>query len=177
MDMQQIKKICRDSFVQRAFANEVMLGCRQYLSFKDTKTLPPYVRNAPGVTSHKICAGKISDLPGYHKEEQTFCNLCGLSSIISKEEFAKLLHLYTTGSSTGSSLVFDYCNMSFDENDVLYTYTEVEKLMGQNNFLIYEHIDSNQATVQFLSEHNKLYPQNKLALMPGINYVLAVKRR
>ena len=58
-----------------------------------------------------------------------------------------------------------------------YTYREIEQVLSDFGFLIYEHHDSGSATKAFCESYNKKNPQHEITAPKGVGYVLAVKKR
>lgn len=128
---------------------------------------------------------------GFYTEEIAFSSLLGLSYYISKEDFAQLLAKISKILKNGSSLIFDYPIPSTDAKSrqikqladaanermkAEYSYTEIEKMLENCGFLIYEHLDSEQATSRFFSEYYLAHPQSPTQAPQGVNYCLAVKK-
>ena len=57
-----------------------------------------------------------------------------------------------------------------------YTYHELEALLADAGFLIYEHLDAEQATEAFFREYNRAEPEHAMAAPEGVGYCLAVKK-
>ena len=128
---------------------------------------------------------------GFDAEKAAFGSLLGLSYYISKEDFAHLLAKTGKIWTNGSSLIFDYPASSSDAksqqtkqlaaaaNEQMkseYSYAEIEKLLADCGFLIYEHLDSEQATSRFFAEYNLAHPESPMQAPKGVNYCLAVKK-
>ena len=128
---------------------------------------------------------------GFDSEKSAFGSLLGLSYYISEENFAHLLAKISQTWSNGSSLLFDYPASSSDAksqqikqlasaaNEQMkseYSYNEIEKLLADCGFLIYEHLDSEQAASRFFAEYNLAHPESPMQAPKGVNYCLAVKK-
>ena len=88
----------------------------------------------------------------------------------------------------GSSLIFDYpdrlksikkqhslASAAGEEMAAAYSYTEMEHLLAENGFLIYEHLSPAEITNKFFKAYNEHYPEYKMSAFSGVNYCLAVK--
>lgn len=58
-----------------------------------------------------------------------------------------------------------------------YSYKEIEKILSENDFLIYEHLNNLEMTSNYFENYNTLNPNNKIIAPKGIAYCLAVKKR
>ena len=93
----------------------------------------------------------------------------------------------------GSSLVFDYPDAdsggagagqrqtalaaAADEPMAAgYTYREMERLLEEHGFLIYEHLLPSEITGRYFSAHNQARPLHVMEAFPHVNYCLAVRR-
>ena len=56
-----------------------------------------------------------------------------------------------------------------------YTYDELEALLSEAGFLIYEHMSADEATEAFFQKYNRLSPGHSMAAPQGVGYCLAVK--
>lgn len=57
-----------------------------------------------------------------------------------------------------------------------YSYTEMEELLCDCDFLIYEHLTPQEMTHQYFSEYNIYNPNHAMKAADNVNYCLAVKR-
>lgn len=58
-----------------------------------------------------------------------------------------------------------------------YNYEEIEKILSDNNLLIYEHLNNVEMTNTYFKNYNMFNPDNKIKVPKGVNYCLAVKKR
>lgn len=58
-----------------------------------------------------------------------------------------------------------------------YSYQQMEKLLSDCGFLIYEHLNPTQITDQYFSEYNKANPSHRMTAFDNVNYCLAVKNQ
>ena len=115
----------------------------------------------------------------------SFCSLLGLSYYLSDEAFRRLLCGINAICAAGSEIVFDYQTTEIssvtDTNEKLahaageqmkgkYTCAELEALLQDCGFLIYEHLDSQEMTKQYFAQSDEMTAPD------GVAYVLAVKR-
>ena len=90
----------------------------------------------------------------------------------------------------GSSIVFDYPNYEKSKETLIneklasganekmkskYSYNEIEMILSENGFLIYEQINSEEMTNTYFDKYNTLNPDNKIIAPKGVSYCLAVK--
>ena len=57
-----------------------------------------------------------------------------------------------------------------------YSYKEIEKILEENNLLIYEHLNNIEMTDTYFDKYNTLNPNNKIIDPKGVCYLLAVKK-
>jgi hypothetical protein len=57
-----------------------------------------------------------------------------------------------------------------------YSYRELEKLLDDNNFLIYEHLTPDEITDQYFKKYNQANPEYPITAFDNVNYCLAVKQ-
>lgn len=135
---------------------------------------------------------------GFSVEKVSFCSLLGIVYYLTNGQFAELISLLSRLVPNNSSVVFDYPtteyftprhNVKADCRRELaqgagesmpcrgYTYRDMETLLEENGFLIYEHMTPEQATTRFFSDYNSAYPQHPMAAAENVNYCLAVKHR
>lgn len=104
-----------------------------------------------------------------------FCDLMGLTRTMTKVQFAELLRKLEPIMAKGSSVVFDYR----DDSGVAfldgYSYREMERLLSECGFHIYEHVSAGEMWEQYLRMHRILHG-NEIVPPPDVNYCLAVKK-
>ncbi|MBP0981997.1 MAG: class I SAM-dependent methyltransferase [Oscillospiraceae bacterium] len=128
---------------------------------------------------------------GFDSRKTAFGSLLGLNYYISKEDFSHLLAKTGEIWANGSSLIFDYPTPLHDAksqktkqlaaaaNEQMkseYSYNEIEKLLQNCGFLIYEHLDFEQATTRFFAKYNLAHPTSPMLAPKGTSYCLAVKK-
>ena len=106
---------------------------------------------------------------GFNKNESSFAALLGLCHYLSRDEFSALLgkanHLFPEG----SDLVFDFplktaaaepgkteqlASGAGEKMKVRYDCRELEKLLSQNGFRIYEYLEAEDIECRFFDRHN-----------------------
>lgn len=147
----------------------------------------------------QICIGCDLALPGwkddllsagFHAETQFFGSLLGISYYLSKDEFRKLITEIASISCAGSTICFDYPQTSGgteskrnrelaaaagEQMKAQYSYNELEELLSETGFLVYEHLDADEATNAFFQEYNSNMEYSMTA-PAGVGYCLAVKQ-
>lgn len=124
-------------------------------------------------------------------EGKSFCSLLGISYYLTKEDFAKFLENISNLISVNSTICFDYPTDDDSEESLKnrkladesgekmlakYNYKEIEKILSDNGFLIYEHVNYDEMTKQYFDKYNSLNPNNKIIAKKGTAYVLALKK-
>lgn len=127
----------------------------------------------------------------FDKSQKSFFSLLGLTYYISQKDFKKALNDFSQIAPVGSSVIFDYPERSgsedFKKHSALaaaanekmlseYSYSEIEKILSKNGFLIYEHLTPDEITDRFFSSYNKANPDKNIKALDGVNYCLAVRQ-
>ena len=128
---------------------------------------------------------------GFRKEKSAFGSLLGISYYLSKKEFRTLIEGISMLWSEGSSLCFDYplpedgtesgknrelAAAAGERMKARYTYEELETLLSDGSFLIYEHLEAEEATDAFFREYNEKNMGHEIKAPKGVGYCLAVKK-
>lgn len=131
----------------------------------------------------------------YDRSARSFVSLLGISYYLPKESFKQLLSTIADIIPSGSSLVFDYPDeLTFttiasdqvqlqvtmaaragEPMQASYAYRELEKLLEQAGWLIYEHLTPDEITEQFFKQYNEANPEHPITAFDNVNYCLAVK--
>lgn len=139
---------------------------------------------------------RVLSCPAFNKQKLSFCSLLGISYYISKEDFAKMINKISELVLEGSSIVFDYPDQdAYSEKAsdrmkkqlmlaggagekmlAAYSYKEMEELLENSGFLIYEHLEPNDITEQYFKEYNDANTNNQMTAFENVNYCMAVKR-
>lgn len=134
--------------------------------------------------------------PAFDQSKISFCSLLGISYYLSKLDFAQIIDTVSNIVPKGSSIVFDYPDenaytskagerakkqmaMAGAANEKMlasYSYVELQQLLGDNNFLIYEHLTPSEITEQYFKKYNQSNPKHTITAFDNVNYCLAVKR-
>lgn len=133
--------------------------------------------------------------PAFNKNRISFCSMLGISYYLSRQNFVQMLDTVSGLVPKGSSIVFDYpdeatytpnagarvkrqlamAGAASESMLSAYSYEEMEKLLSQSNFLIYEHLTPAEITRQYFSKYNKANPEHAITAFDNVNYCLAVK--
>ena len=128
---------------------------------------------------------------GYLEDKSSFGSLLGISYYLSKESFRHLIAGISSVSCEGSSICFDYplsengqesrrnrelAAAAGEQMKAEYTYDELEELLSESGFLIYEHLNAEEAGKRFFSEYNRMNPDESMTAPRGVGYCLAVKK-
>lgn len=131
----------------------------------------------------------------FDRSKISFCSLLGLSYYLSKESFKEMLVAITRIIPKGSSLVFDYPDQdtytdkagerakkqvmlaSAAKEAMLasYSYDDMEILLSNCGFRIYEHLTPSDITIQYFKDYNTANPLHPMTAFDNLNYCLAVK--
>lgn len=132
----------------------------------------------------------------FNQNKISFCSLLGISYYLSKQVFVEVVRTISKFVPEGSSIVFDYPDeytytdkagerakkqalMAGAANEKMlasYSYMELEKILADNNFLIYEHLTPDEITEQYLKKYNQANPEHPIKAFDNVNYCLAVKK-
>lgn len=138
---------------------------------------------------------KLINNENYSKDKRSFCSLLGVVYYLKKEDFIALLSSLNKIFAKKSSIVLDYPDeFAFNEKAGTrakkqamlansagetmfhgYSYSEMEKILEDNGFLIYEHLTPKEMTEQYFNKFNKTYPNDKMTGFDNTNYALIVK--
>lgn len=132
----------------------------------------------------------------FNNDRISFCSILGVTYYLSKGTFEKLLSALSLLLSKGSSIIFDYP----DENNYTdkaggrakkqamlagaasekmlasYSYKEIEKILSDHGFLIYEHLTPSEMTEQYFNTYNYANPSHVMTGFDNVNYCLAVRK-
>jgi len=140
---------------------------------------------------------KLRSCKAYNENELSFCSLLGLSYYLSKSDFGALIQSAADSISGGSTIVFDYPDeYAYTEQAgdrakrqamlaggageamlASYSYNEMEQLLSDCGFLIYEHLTPTEITDRFFADYNKANPRRPMSAFDNTNYCLAVKNQ
>ena len=121
---------------------------------------------------------------GLDLSRSSFSSLLGISYYLTKAEWKGLIEEISSLGCEGASLCLDYPMQEEGEESeknrelaaaageqmkARYTYAEMEELLAEAGFLIYEHLDAREATGAFFAGRDMAAPA-------GVGYCLAVKK-
>ena len=127
----------------------------------------------------------------YDEKQISFSSLLGISYYLTKEQFIDMIKCISNLVCSGSSIVFDYptyedskettvnqklARGANEEMKSKYSYNDIENILSENGFLIYEHLTHKQMTDDYFGKYNILNPNNKIIAPKGVCYCLAVKK-
>lgn len=133
--------------------------------------------------------------PAFRQNKTSFCSLLGISYYLSRQDFVRIINTISNIVPDGSSIVFDYPDedtytpragervkrqtaMAAAANEKMlasYSYEEMERLLGDSGFLVYEHLTPKEITDQYFEKYNRANPHHPITAFDNVNYCLAVK--
>ena len=128
---------------------------------------------------------------GFVPGQKAFCSLLGISYYLDKDAFRSLLTALGSLLCDGSALCLDYpspedssetrTNQALargagEQMKAQYTVREMETLLAECSFLVYEHLDHTAMTGQYFAEYNQSSPDHPLEAPKGVCYLLAVRK-
>lgn len=148
-----------------------------------------------GDFTEKMWEKSILENINFDMKKISFSSLLGLTYYLSKQKFIELISIISSMVPINSSIVFDYPTIMYykDKNGKInkhselaeeanekmisaYEYEEIEKILEDNGFLIFEHITPHEITEQYFNSYNEVNPSNFIIAPNGVNYCLAVKK-
>lgn len=127
----------------------------------------------------------------YDKTKVSFNSLLGISYYLNTNEFKEMLNQISNIVCEGSSLLFDFktkeesketkineqlAARANEEMKSCYSYNEIEKILSDTGFKIYEYLTDKDMTTEFFNDYNTLNPRKKIIAPKGVAYLLAVKK-
>ena len=115
---------------------------------------------------------------GLDPGKNTFVSFMGLCRNLSREELWALLEVLNTLLPSGSSLAFDYPSAErvIRAGKPGYSYREMERLLSERGFRVYEHLDARELADRYFILYNRANPQRPMAAPAGTCCCLAVKK-
>lgn len=128
----------------------------------------------------------------YDQSKRAFCSLLGIVYYLKKEEFFLMLQSLSKILCSGSSIVFDYPiydqgkeaknneALAYEADEQMkskYSYQEMEEILSENGFLIYEHLDDEEMNDVYFAQYNTINSENRIVAPKGVCYCLAVKAK
>ena len=134
---------------------------------------------------------EITKNNNYDMNKISFCSVLGISYYLSRDNFKKMIKKISIIIPYGSTLVFDYPSISNSEQTIKqeelakeaqeemkakYSYNDIEEILSDNDFLIYEHLTPDEITEQYFKEYNNANQNSQMKAFDSVNYCLAVKK-
>jgi methyltransferase (TIGR00027 family) len=157
---------------------------------------PDNLTSIPIDLNTESLSDKLRACGAYDKSKLSFLSLLGIAYYLSRETFAALLREISNSTPLGSTVVFDYPDeytysdkagartkkqvmMAGGAGEAIladYSYKEMERLLSDCGFLIYEHLTPDEITEQYFAPYNKANSQYPRTAFDNVNYCLAVKK-
>jgi methyltransferase (TIGR00027 family) len=138
---------------------------------------------------------RVLACPAFDPSLISFSSLLGISYYLTKDVFKHFLSVSASLFPSGSSIVFDYPDeqtftsqagertqkqvmmaaMAGEPMQASYSYSELEQMLKEVNFHIYQHLTPSEITGQLYKAYNESQPEHKIAAFDNVNYCLAVK--
>ena len=133
---------------------------------------------------------QLLESSGYQKDKKSFGSLLGICYYMDKESFGELIANISEVMSEGSAICFDYPSIceseetrkneklasgAGEEMEAKYSEKEIEDILSEHGFLVYEHIDAKEMTKQYFESYNMATGKSMCAPV-GVKYVFAVKK-
>ncbi|AVK47268.1 MULTISPECIES: class I SAM-dependent methyltransferase [Clostridium] len=163
---------------------------------KVMKEIPPNLHYISIDFTEKNWERNIIKCSQFEQSKISFCSLLGLNYYLTKKDFAYAINTISSIVPKGSSIVFDYqdentytskagervkkqialTNATNEKMLASYSYLELEKLLSDSDFLIYEHLTPDEITEQYFKKYNQANPEHLIRAFDNVNYCLAVKK-
>lgn len=158
--------------------------------------IPKNVQYIQADFTNELWQNKLNGSKNFDRDKICFCCLLGLTYYLSKKVFEEVILAISSFVPKGSTIVFDYPDeKSYTDNAgertkkqamlaqganeamlASYSYSDMEKLLSDCGFLIYEHLIPEEITKQFFGDYNKANSVHKMSAIDNTNYCLAVKQ-
>ena len=139
---------------------------------------------------------ELAENIAFSRGKVSFCSILGVSYYLSKQTFTDLISTVSSLLEKGSTIVFDYPDENSytskagarakkqrmlagaaNENMLAsYSYHEMEHMLSDCNFLIYEHLTPEEITKQIFRDYNLANRMHPMEAFDNVNYCLAVKK-
>ena len=165
-----METLARAEYTGPALRNAKQLGIRQYVDVV-SKLAPFKAPDTEGMhRSHVILTkhGRVSqmEITAFAKELPCFCNMLGVSYYMPFVEFCGLFSALARIFKEGSTVILDRPDHTKVE--------EMEKMLEENGFLIYEYIMADEIQARFLDRYSR--GETKFSPIENINFFMAVKK-
>ena len=109
--------------------------------------------------------------------DEFFDSTFGITFKTGKNEFFALMKALSNIWTEGCGIVFDYVTEEYEgAAKARYSYFEMEKLLSECGFRIYEHLDNEEAEEQLLYDYNIKHIRKPIKPPKGVAYCLAVRK-
>lgn len=123
----------------------------------------------------------------FDNSERIFCSMLGVSYYLSNEAFEKIIKELSYSMEEGSCIVFDYPNneeflqkhLAKEAGEEMFfelTLPNIEKILEKYNFLICEHLNSEDIANDYFKEYNENNLECKIIADKNANLCLCVKK-
>ena len=123
----------------------------------------------------------------FSRESTSFVSMPGLIYYLTSDEFARLMQALALLMPPGSAVAFDYpgtgknlrqelARGAGEEMRAQYAYSDIERILEKNSFLIYEHLTPDDIDAQIFSAHNTAEPLDRICAPADMRLCLAVRR-
>lgn len=120
-----------------------------------------------GADFEKESVGDCLKSAGFNSDERSFCSMLGLVHYLPEQAFKELLLQLNGLLCTGSTVVFDYPTAQISKSSQAklaqgagqgmkhgYSCEQIEKLLEEAGFLLYEHLTPSQINDRFFASYN-----------------------
>ena len=162
---------------------------------KNDIQIPDNVHYIEADFTEKAWQNALVNSPAFAGDKISCCAILGVSYYLSKECFEVLISVISDIVPKGSSIIFDYPDensytdkagerakkqsmLAGGANEKMlasYSYCEMERLLSEHDFLIYEHLTPKEMTEQYFETYNRANPMYPITAFDNVNYCLAVK--
>ncbi|QVK17671.1 class I SAM-dependent methyltransferase [Mycoplasmatota bacterium] len=138
----------------------------------------------------------LTNCGNFNGSEITYCTLLGLVYYLTVDNFKKLIKKLYNLFPDGSSIVFDYpdentftekaslrvqkqvamANFSGEKMLAAYSYNEMENILSDCGFLIYDHLTPEDINKRYFETYNNINKHKQIFAFENVNYCLAVKK-
>ena len=128
---------------------------------------------------------------GFRPEVKSFASLLGISYYLDRDEFKSLLLTLAEIMPEGAAICFDYpavddgqeartnralAQGAGERMKAQYACAELEALLAECGFPVYEHLGPDGMTGQYFADYNRANPARRMEAPKGVGYVLAVRK-
>lgn len=128
---------------------------------------------------------------GFEPGRKTFASLLGISYYLEKPAFGQLLNDLRSVTAEGSAICFDYPSAEESHETktnqalaagageamkAVWSFEELERVLQDAGFLIYEHLNETEMTEQFFAAYNSGSPAHTMTAPKGVGYITAVNK-